>query len=310
MSRPAAFSSTRRALLAALAGVALAGCDASPPERALQYSAISPVAAPPAYRFAVHPLYNPKLLSEAYQPLLDYLNGRLDGVRLELEASRDYAAYEAKIRTRGPDFLLPNPWQAIQAIGAGYRVIAMAGDAADFRGQIIVRRDGPIAHPRDLRGRTVAYASPTALAACVMPQYFLHRRGLDINRDIHNAYVGSQQSAIMNVHLGRAAAAGSWPAAWWLFQRDHPREAADLKVLWETPPLVNNAVMVRDDLPPAVVAAVRRLLLELAEAPDGRTILASMATSRFHAADDASYRRVRDYVAAFEREVRPVEVQP
>jgi phosphonate transport system substrate-binding protein len=35
-----------------------------------------------------------------------------------------------------------------------------------------------------------------------------------------------------------------------------------------------------------------------------------MATARFHAADDASYDKVRDYIAAFEREVPPVEVQP
>lgn len=315
MSRPASVSPGRRAAFAALAALAglalaLAGCDGAPPERELQYRATPPVAAPAAYRFAVHPLHNPKLLSAAYQPLLDHLNGRLDGVRLELEASRDYAAYEAKIRARGPEFLLPNPWQAIQANAAGYRVIAMAGDAADFRGLIIVRKDSTVVSPADLRGQTVAYPSPTALAACVMPQYFLHRAGLDINRDIRNTYVGSQQSAIMNVHLGRAAAAGTWPAAWRLFQRDHPQEAAGLKVQWETPPLMNNAVMVRDDVPPAVADAVRRLLLELADAPGGPAILAGMATARFHAADDASYDKVRDYIAAFEREVRPVEVQP
>ena len=31
----------------------------------------------PVYHFAVHPLHNPAKLIEEYQPLMDYLNGRL-----------------------------------------------------------------------------------------------------------------------------------------------------------------------------------------------------------------------------------------
>jgi hypothetical protein len=32
-----------------------------------------------------------------------------------------------------------------------------------------------------------------------------------------------------------------------------------------------------------------------------------MSTGRFHAADNASYAQVRDYIANFEKDVRPVE---
>jgi phosphonate transport system substrate-binding protein len=72
----------------------------------------------PVYRLAIHPLHNPRKLTEAYQPLLDYLNSKMPDVHIELEASRDYQAYEAKFRERGPDLLLPNPWQTLEAIKA------------------------------------------------------------------------------------------------------------------------------------------------------------------------------------------------
>lgn len=292
------------ALAAVLAATGLAGCqpgaDAGP-----RYGA-APRPGPPVYRLAVHPLHNPRKLMAAYGPLVDYLNRHVAGASFELEASRDYAAYEAKFRGRGPELLLPNPWQALQAIGAGYRVIAMAGDADDFRGLFIVRRDSPLARPADLRGRAVAYPAPTAVAACLLPQWFLHQQGVDVVHAVDNRYVGSQESAILGALSGDVAAAATWPPPWRAFQKDHPEQAAQLRVLWQTPPLVNNAVMVRDDLPAALRLQLGGLLTSLHETPEGRAVLAAMETHRILPADDARYEVVRRFVERFEREVRPV----
>jgi phosphonate transport system substrate-binding protein len=286
----------------------LAACGREPaPVAGPQYRAAGSGDGDPSYRLAIHPLHNPDQLFAAYQPLVDDLNKHVAGARLVLEASRDYQAFEAKFRAREPELLLPNPWQTLEAMKLGYQVIAMAGDAEDFKGIFIVRKDSGIAKPADLRGKVVSYPSPTALAACIMPQYYLHQQGIDVNRDIDNRYVGSQESSIMNAYLRTAAAGATWPPPWRLFQKEHPREADELRVAWETPPLLNNSVMVRNDVPAAVREAVRQRLLTLAQTPAGREILAGMATARFHAADDASYAPVRDYVAAFERDVRPVE---
>jgi phosphonate transport system substrate-binding protein len=261
----------------------------------------------PLYRLAVHPLHNPEKLTKAYQPLIDHLNRTLDGSRFELEASRDYQAYEAKFRAREPEFLLPNPWQTLEARKVGYGVIAMAGDAGDFKGLLVARRDRNIRTTADLKGKVVSYPSPTALAACILPQYFLHSRGIDVNRDIDNRYVGSQESSIMNAYLGQSDVAATWPPPWRLFQKDHAKEAAELQVLWETPPLVNNSVMVRDDVPSSVRDGVRRALLDLERDGAGRAVLAAMETARFRPADDAAYEPVRAFIQRFEREVRPVE---
>jgi phosphonate transport system substrate-binding protein len=140
-----------------------------------------------------------------------------------------------------------------------------------------------------------------------MPQYFLHDKGIDINKDIQNVYVGSQESSIMNVYLGQTSAGATWPPPWRIFQKLHPVEAAQLKVIWETPSLLNNSVMVRDDVPETVRQELRQALLDLPKTAEGQKILAGMETARFHAADDATYDIVRQYVARFEKEVRPVE---
>jgi len=261
------------------------------------------------YRLAVHPLHNPAKLVRAYQPLADYLNARIPGVRIEVEASRDYAEFERKFRARGPDLLLPNPWQTLQAMKAGYSVLAMAGDAADFKGLFIVRRDSPIHRVEDLKGRALACPSPTALAACIMPQWFLHTQGVNINQDIDSRYVGSQESAIMNAYLGQTAVGVTWPPPWRAFVKANPEKAAQLKVIWETPPLINNAVMARDDVPVALRQQIANLLIGLPAQAEGRQLLAGMETARFHAAGNADYAVVSDFVRRFEAEVRAVETK-
>ena len=281
-------------------------CSRAPEPQGPKYGTRPAEAPVTSYRFAIHPLHNPKKLAEAYQPLIAYLNRNVAQGRFELEASRDYQAFEDKLRKRQPDFLLPNPWQTLQAIDAGYGVVAMAGDAEDFKGIFIVRKDSDIKTPADLKGKTVAYPSPTALAACLLPQYFLHRNGIDINWDITNVYVGSQESAIMNAYLRQAAAGATWPQPWRIFQSEHPEEAAQLQVIWETEYMQNNSVMIRDDVPAPIAQRVTELLLGLHKTEEGRSILERMAIRAFYSADDASYRPLARFIDAFEREVRPV----
>ncbi|MFA7346266.1 MAG: phosphate/phosphite/phosphonate ABC transporter substrate-binding protein [Desulfurivibrionaceae bacterium] len=293
-------------LLALFFGTFL-GCDRKPEVKGPRMGTQPQSAGVPFYHFAVHPLHNPGKLTQAYQPLMAYLNGRLQGARLVLEASRDYADFEEKYHARKPEFLLPNPWQTIQAMQAGYSVISMAGEPLDFKGIFVVRRNSGLAQPADLKGKSVSYPSPTALAACIMPQYFLHTHGINVTTDIENHYVGSQESSIMNVHMGKTAAGATWPPPWRAFQKEHPLEAAELKVLWETESLVNNSVMVRNDIPAHVQEQVRALLLGLEETTEGKSILAGMETARFLPAEDKDYDVVRRYISRFENEVRPVK---
>jgi phosphonate transport system substrate-binding protein len=285
----------------------LTACTRAPADKPLEYSVAPAGVTTQTYRLVPHPLYNPQTLSQIFQPLVTHLNKHLEGGRIELEASRDYQAFEQKFRAREADILMPNPWQTIEAQKVGYQVIAMWGDAEDFKGLFIVRKDGNIKTPADLKGKTVSYPSPTALAAAVMPQYYLHTQGININKDIQNSYVGSQESSIMNVYMGQTAAGATWPPPWRIFQKQHPVEAAQLKVIWETPALVNNSVMVRDDIPPAIRQQLTQALLDLHKTPEGREILSQMETARFHAADDGRYDIVRNYITRFEKEVRLIE---
>lgn len=258
-------------------------------------------------RFAIHPLHNPAKMTANYHPLMQYLEERMQGVKFDLETSRNYQDFEGKITSREPDIILPNPWQALLAMKHGYEVIAIAGDPADFKGLLLVRKDGGLRTVADLRGRTVAYPAATALAACIMPQWYMHTHGIDVNHDISNRFVGSQESSIMNAVMGQAAAAATWPPPWRAFQKEHPAEAAQLAVLLETPPLINNAVMVKDDVPDAVRQQVKELLVGMDKNAEGRAVLAGFETRYFLPGTSADYEVVRNFIQIFEKEVRLIQ---
>lgn len=259
------------------------------------------------YIVGIHPLHNPKRLFEIYGPIVDYIKSQMPDATFKLEASRNYSEFERKLYNRHFDFAMPNPYQTIQALPYGYRVFGKMADDADFRGIILVRKDSDIETVDDLKGKAIAYPAATALAATMMPQLYLQRHGLDISRDIDNRYVGSQESSIMNVLLGHVAAAATWPVPWKTFVAEHPEQAAELDVKWQTDPLINNSWIVRDDVPEHLINRFAYHLLHLQDHAAGRALLQAVPISRFEAANDQSYDVVIRFVDDFQRSVREIK---
>jgi phosphonate transport system substrate-binding protein len=74
-------------------------------------------------------------------------------------------------------------------------------------------------------------------------------------------------------------------------------------VKWETEPLVNNGVVARDDVPPALAKQVAGLLAALHESPEGQAMLAKLSLSRFELATDRDYDKVAAFVARYRQAV-------
>ena len=288
--------------LCAAAFLMLFGCgDPTPDGYRPSYSESPPVGTNTTeYIFAVHPLHNPKRLFEVYQPLVRLVNDRAGSAfRLKLEASRNYATFEKKLFAGKFHFALPNPYQTVISEQHGYRIVAKMSDDDRFRGIIIVRKGSGVEDIADLRGAAISFPAPTALAGTMMPKLFLHSLGLDL-RDTDLRYVGSQESAIMNVYLGKTKAAGTWPPPWELLSQRRPEVARELVVKWQTNSLVNNGLVVRKDVPEQHWRAVIDIFLALHTYDAGRFILRGMDLSRFEGAASATFEPVREFLKEYE----------
>lgn len=259
------------------------------------------------YLFGIHPLHNPQRLHEVFGPVMEYLSSNIKGVKFQLEASRNYASYDKKLYAKRFHFSLPNPFQTINAIDKGYRVFAKMGDDQNFRGIIITRKDSHINSVSDLKGKAISYPAPTALAATMMPQYYLQSNGLNVMRDVSNKYVGSQESSIMNVFHGATAAGSTWPPPWHALIKERKELTEQLEVKWETEPLLNNGLVVLPEVPQQTVDQVTKLLTNLHKTKQGKIMLRRMELSRFEVATNETYQPVRDFIKKFAKEVRPVQ---
>lgn len=288
-----------------LLGLSLLGCDDNGTAEYQPAYAIKSAATEQSYRVSC-PFSTPETLFAIYQPLIDYVNKRLGGPTLKLEASRDYESFEQKLYYRNLDFALANPYQAVMAVPNGYRIFAKMRDDNQSRGLVLVRRDNAVREVDDLIGKAVSYPANSALASTLLPQAFFHGQGLNVKTDLDNRYVGSEESAILNVFLGNVAAGTTWPLAWVRFQQDEPAKAAQLIVRWETPTLPNNGWVARDDVPAELVDKLRAVLTGMADDSEGRKVLDQMLVVGFEPADDKTFEPVQEFLRNFNQTVREV----
>lgn len=259
------------------------------------------------YIVGIHPLHNPQRLIELYGPIIEYINVNMPEAHFRLEASRNYEEFDKKLYSGYFDFAMPNPYQTVRSLKHGYRIFAKMGNDEDFRGIILVRKDSKIHEVTDLKGEAVSYPAPTALAATMMPQYYLHTHGINVNTDIENRYVGSQESSILSVLRGHVAAGATWPIPWKAFSAEYPKQASQLEVKWQTEPLKNNGWVVRYDVAAPIANKFQALLFDLNKSEDGRHILQRLAITSFEPATDETYQPVLDFLDAFSKQVRKVE---
>ena len=269
------------------------------------YSVLPLVVGDKEFIIGVHPLHNPKRLHEIFGPIARYLSENIEGATFKIEASRNYGTYDQKLYDRKFHFALPNPFQTINALKHGYAVFGKMADDENFRGIFLVRKDSGIKQVSDLKGQAVSFPAPSALAATMMPQYYLQQHGLNVMQDIEIKYVGSQESSIMNVMLGNTKAGATWPPPWRALSKERPKLANELKVIWQTDFLPNNSLLVRDDIDNSIASKVKDLLLNLHTHKDGKTWLATRELSMFEDANNDTYKPVLSFLKRFNKEVRP-----
>ncbi len=258
-------------------------------------------------KFGVHPLYNPELMLKLFEPMMGELNKNIPGYKFRLESSKDYASYDEKLKNKEFDFALPNPYQTIQSIGKGYKVFGKMADDQGFKGIFLVRKDGKIKSLKDAKGKIFSFPAPTALAAAMMPQYYLYKKGIDPNKDIKVKYVGSQESSVLAAFYKESDVAVTWPQAYDAILAKNPELRNSLVIIDETQHLLSNSLMYREDVPSSLMYEVKRNLLNLHRSETGKIILSNLKLSQFEDANDSTYQPVEKFMVDFRRDIGSVK---
>ncbi len=284
----------------------IGGCNSRQPEQPAYGHSPGVSNTVPQHSLGVPAIRHVRSLWDRYSQLIKVLNNSGTGFVLKLESGQTADSYDSKLRDDIFDFAIVDPYQVLVAEERGYTVIARTGKPDRIRGVIIVARDSGIRGVPDLRGRTIAFTNPTALAGTLLNQYDLFESGLDVRKRAAVVYTHSPETSLLSVALNRASAAAVSEGDWDEFQKDHPDSARTLSRLRQTENLSGPAVMASARIPPDQVGRLRAALIGLASEQNGRAALELAGISEFRPGDSVSYDDVWDFLQRYKQTLGPL----
>ena len=230
---------------------------------------------------------------------IKYLNKNLSKARVRVLACSNADDYLNKLKKRVFDFTIINGALVMDAEQNGYSIVGKMGDDDKYRSVIFVRRDSGINNFSDLTGKTLTTSGPNALAGTMMPLFFLYKNGVNVKKDIKRLYAPSFESTIMNVYLGRCSAGASKRAIAMDMLKQRPEIDSKLIIKWETPPLINNALFIRNDMDTLTAGELTKLIFTLQDNEEGRKALIPLDVSKFEKATSETYKPLKEFLAEY-----------
>ncbi len=227
--------------------------------------------------------------AEYWNPILDWVSRR-SGVPLVLKIARS-ANETTDMAVRGElAFVYSNHLFTPQRDKLGYTVLARQ-EGEGIRGQVVVRTDSPAHRLADLAGQRVAFANPYGFTGYFVPYDAL----LKADVSIEPVFAGTQEAAMALLKHGKVAAAGVNSQVMADYAR---REGFNYRVLWQSEPYYDLAVMAHPMVPAAAREAVRDALIAMRTDPEGQRVLAESAAR-------LNLPAPRGFVAATDRDYEP-----
>ena len=247
--------------------------------------AATPCYAKDGFNFGIVPQQTALMLASTWVPVLAYLEQQT-GYKFSFETAKNIPAFEKKLAQGKYDFAYMNPYHYVMFHRhSGYKAMARARDK-QLHGIIVVRKDSSLQSIRQLNNQELAFPSPMAFGASVIPRTELKQQKVDITA----RYVASHDSVYRNVAEGKFIAGGGVVRT----LDAMPVEVRNkLRILYQTRGYTPHAFAVHPRVPVKVYRAVRQAMLDMDKSAAGRVLLAVLKIRGFTTAKDADWDDVR-----------------
>lgn len=244
-----------------------------------------------------------------WEPLLEDMSKAI-GVPVKTHFGSNYTVLVEAMRADQTQVAWFSAKPALEAIDrAEGEVIARTVDLEgldSYRATIIVGADSNITLEQVLAcGKQFDFGIGDAqsTSGTLAPLTFLFNpRGIDPAQCFKTVRSANHQSNALSVASGLLDVATSNTVNTVFLTRQNPRAAAQIREIWQSPPIPESGIVIREDLDPATKEKIRSFFLtygqgEGAEAERQRQVLAGLNYSQFRAADDSYLNPVREMVA-------------
>ena len=243
----------------------------------------TPASAGSELTFGVVPQQSASRLAQIWVPVFDYLSEKA-GAKIRFATAKDIPTFEACLARGAYDLAYMNPYHYTTFHDlAGYEAFARQSEKR-LRGLIVVRADSDYERLEDLDDQTIAFPSPAAFGASVIPRAEMKSREMAIRP----AYVKSHDSVY------RAVIAGLFPAGGGVlrtFNNVPEADRANLRVLYRTDAYTPHAFAAHPRVDPSVVDGLTRMMAAMAK--DRPALLKALGMHGIQTAADVDWNDVR-----------------
>ena len=217
-------------------------------------------------RVSAIPDESPTELQRKFLPLGEYLS-KETAMKVEFIAVTDYAAVVEALATNKVDMAWLGGFTYIQAkirTNGAVKPIIQRLEDEKFTSIFIVPSTSSLKDLKELKGKTIAFGSPSSTSGHLMPRYFLMQAGLNVDKDFKNvAFSGAHDATVAFVASGKAEVGVLNASVWEKLNESKNPNALKSKVLSVTPPYFDYNWTVRGDLEPALIKKITDAFLKL-----------------------------------------------
>ena len=233
--------------------------------------------------FGIVPQQSASQLAEVWVPLMRHLSEQT-GHDIRFATAKDIPTFEACLAAGAYDVAYMNPYHYTTFSKTnGYRAFARQANKK-LKGILVVRKDSDIDSLEDLDGQTLAFPSPAAFGASVIPRAIMQGKGISIEPK----YVRSHDSVY------RSVASGLFPAGGGVTRTlgNIPQDLRDqVRVLYETDAFTPHAFATHPNVDDAIVASLSSAMLAVQN--NEPTVLEPLGMAGIEPGKDADWDDIR-----------------
>ena len=250
---------------------------------------------PAALRVSAIPDEAPTELIRKFKPLGEYLEKQL-GMPVKFSPVTDYPATVEGLAAGHLDLVWYGGFTFVQArkrTGTAIPLVQREEDAR-FHSRFIARAGSGISKLADLKGKTVAFGSPSSTSGHLMPRFFLIQSGIDPDKDLAKvAFSGAHDATAKWVEGGKVDAGALNESVWEKLVEEKKIDPAKVVSFYTTPEFFDYNWTVRGDLDPGLVEKIRAAFLALDHSkPADRAILELQRTKKFIPTQVSNYDKI------------------
>jgi phosphonate transport system substrate-binding protein len=239
----------------------------------------------PSVRIGVVPALTITETIKQYQPIVDYLNRRLN-INAQLMPQKDYVTVLEKMKNKEIDAGIMGSlicYRAIKEIGAIPLARPARNGLSTYEGVVFTRKDSGIKDIYGLKGRIFVYVDRNTAAGYIYPRYLLKEKRYDADKFFKEAvFAGKHDAAVLMVLNKKADGGAAKDDVYFKLAKQNPRVKDEMKILHKSSvKFPDRTIAVRKGFDTALSEKIKDALINMYKDEDGREILKASNFDRY-----------------------------